>query len=598
MNQLLQSLILLAGIVLAVLLWLKPAARSELLELLGPLQAHASSSVDARDHQDFAPEYRPQTAPSPQRNPSPEVEALFESPAPVEADSSLPPAEEPLAGLSFDSTAGFAVPLGAKPPNARALPPAPPPLEAEAPELLDAPDQTQPAAAPLVPVRSPSVSPSGWQPSAAAPQFLAPTPVVPLAQGTAFAQMPAAGPVQPAVYAPGFDPPPPVSAPAAPPEQPLPQSVMPAPVGPAAPPPAPAMPTAPVAAPVAEVVPQPGVEAAPAEVPTSANVLDSATIVARIDGEVVLAGEVLGPISRFFAQQGNAIPAEQVEQARVELARQRVAELVEIKLIYSDARRSIPKDNFPKLEAQVDKHFENAELPHLLEQHNVATAAQLDAVMQSQGDTLEATRRRFREMYIARGWMSEKTKDHSEVTHDDMLAFYKEHEAEYHFPAQARWEQLTVRFDQTRDRAEARRKIAWMGNQVVNGTPWAEIARAHSGGPTADEGGQRDWTTKASLRSQVLDQALFALPVGGMSPILEDESGLHIIRVIERRDAGQTPLGDAQAEIEKKIKQRRGQSKQEEYLSRLRSQAQIWTIFDEPNGALFFARQPVGTRTR
>ena len=57
-------------------------------------------------------------------------------------------------------------------------------------------------------------------------------------------------------------------------------------------------------------------------------------------------------------------------------------------------------------------------------------------------------------------------------------------------------------------------------------------------GPTSHEGGRYDWTTKGSLVSDVIDQAIFSLPVGKLSRILEDEKGFHIVRVIEREDCG------------------------------------------------------------
>ena len=67
-----------------------------------------------------------------------------------------------------------------------------------------------------------------------------------------------------------------------------------------------------------------------------------------------------------------------------------------------------------------------------------------------------------------------------------------------------------------------------MGNQVFAGAPFAEVAKAGSDGVTAAAGGQRDWTNKGSLACQELDRALFGLPVGQLSPIIEGPTGFHI----------------------------------------------------------------------
>ena len=69
-----------------------------------------------------------------------------------------------------------------------------------------------------------------------------------------------------------------------------------------------------------------------------------------------------------------------------------------------------------------------------------------------------------------------------------------------------------------------------------------------------------------------------------MSQILEDNDGYHIVRVIERHDAGMMPFRDAQVEIKKKLKEERSKKTTDEYLEKLRNKTQIWTIFDDQPG--------------
>jgi parvulin-like peptidyl-prolyl isomerase len=121
-----------------------------------------------------------------------------------------------------------------------------------------------------------------------------------------------------------------------------------------------------------------------------------------------------------------------------------------------------------------------------------------------------------------------------------------------------------------------------MGNDVViRRIPFAEVAKAKSKGLSAAEGGKYDWTTQGALRSEVLDQALFSLPVGTMSGIIEDEDAFHIIRVTERVPVHRTAFRDAQVEIEKKIRQQRRKKKIEQYYERLRKEIRVWTVFDD-----------------
>jgi parvulin-like peptidyl-prolyl isomerase len=161
-----------------------------------------------------------------------------------------------------------------------------------------------------------------------------------------------------------------------------------------------------------------------------------------------------------------------------------------------------------------------------------------------------------------------------------MIAWYQNHLADYDFPAKAKFEQLTARITPTQTREQAWNKLAAMGNDVLEGKPFAEIARTRSEGPTAATGGAYDWTTKGSLASKVLDEAIFRLPVGQLSTILDDGTALHIVRVTERTEAGRTPFVEAQVGIRQDLTDERRKREMDDYLAKLKDRTPVWTIFD------------------
>lgn len=136
-------------------------------------------------------------------------------------------------------------------------------------------------------------------------------------------------------------------------------------------------------------------------------------------------------------------------------------------------------------------------------------------------------------------------------------------------------------------REQAYGAIAAMGNEVLRGAKFDAVAKRSSQGFTAEQGGYHDWTTKGSLVSKVIDEAVFTLPEGRMSQILEDERGVYIVRVIERRLAGHIPFTEAQVEIKEQIIKQMQEKDRHEYLDRLRKRTPVWTIFDEPGAPLY-----------
>ncbi len=137
-----------------------------------------------------------------------------------------------------------------------------------------------------------------------------------------------------------------------------------------------------------------------------------------------------------------------------------------------------------------------------------------------------------------------------------------------------------VRYAKYPTRAAAYQAIARMGNQVFAGAPFADVAKAGSDGAEANQGGQVDWTNQGALTCRALDTALFNLPVGQLSPIIEGANGFHIIRVTRREGDIVKPFLEAQVEIKKKIVDERSEKQGEDYMAKLLARTPVWTIFD------------------
>lgn len=308
---------------------------------------------------------------------------------------------------------------------------------------------------------------------------------------------------------------------------------------------------------------------------------EGAQIIAWVGTEVILAGDVLPDVNLVLQQNQDRIPSDQLDMQRQMLMRQRLNALIETKLVYLDAKRTIPADAFPRVTQSLAKTFEDEELKKLMKRHDVTSRRDLELKLRPLGSSVEREKEAFSQRILAQQWVRQQIKLDDEITHHQMLVWYQGHLAEFEHPAKAQWEELTVRIAKYPTKDEASAAIARMGNQVMSGVPLAEVAKAGSDGSTAPDGGRRDWTTKGSLVSEVLDQALFGLPIGQFSPILESQTAFHIIRVTKREEAGRKPFSDVQPEIREKIRQERTKKQLTEYVDRLKQRTPIWTIFDD-----------------
>lgn len=307
---------------------------------------------------------------------------------------------------------------------------------------------------------------------------------------------------------------------------------------------------------------------------------EGAQILARVGPKVILASEVTPPINEILAQYKDKIPASQMEAQRKLLLKKMLEQRIDLKLVYYDAERKIPKENIAKIKERLGEQFELMEVPRRIKEAKLDSRRELEEKMLALGTSLEREKRAFTERIVAQQWIQQQATTDDEISHEEMLTYYHDHAAEFEHSARTRWEQLMVRRSPRQAATEARTALGRMGNEVLSGTPFADVAKKHSQGPTASQGGVWDWTRKGSLVSESLDQAIFGLPVGQLSQIIEDAQGYHIVRVIEREDASRTPFVEAQVEIRKKIREQREKGVREKYLGKLREEIPVWTVFD------------------
>lgn len=322
-------------------------------------------------------------------------------------------------------------------------------------------------------------------------------------------------------------------------------------------------------------------------------------VIARVNGEVVTACEVMWHVNLMLEDKLDRIPSEELPKIRNALMKRELMGLLDTKILYGDFRRKAEGADLDAIHQNLAKPFEEKELDRLVKIFGVDDKAELPQRMADLGTSMRDQREDFFQKMIARSWINESLKVDRDVDRDQLLAAYRAKAASYDYPTQARWEELMLRFDRFGgDKAAAYAAMAQLGNEAYGAfTAQADqtkpafeaIAKAKSHAYNAGDGGQNDWTTKGSLADERIDEALFTLPVGQMSPILESDRGFHIVRVIERKEAGRTPFTEVQGDIRREIIRKRSDLAFNKKLSEMRRSARIWTVFDGDIDAVEYA---------
>jgi hypothetical protein len=260
-----------------------------------------------------------------------------------------------------------------------------------------------------------------------------------------------------------------------------------------------------------------------------------------------------------------------------------------------EVRKQVATAKPDLLQKMMARDFVMPRLAMIMKENQCETVGELDAVLRRYGSSIDKEVRLYGEHQAGRSTVQKHVNTKPEITHQEMLDYYQKNAAEFAVAAKARFELLTVKFDKFPTKNDAWNTLAEMGNAVFFGTPLATVARNHSQEPKAAQGGYYDWTTQGSLASKPIDAAIFALEPGKMSLIIEDDRGYHIVRVMERNDAGQISFLEAQPNIKKALAAQKLDADYKEYVEMLRTSTRVWTIYDEETSV---ARQPGGTVPR
>ena len=299
-------------------------------------------------------------------------------------------------------------------------------------------------------------------------------------------------------------------------------------------------------------------------------------VLALVGGEPIFVGDLMFQINQLIEAKMAGAPEKVKEKQRQLAIPQLLPQIVESKLLYQGALRSLPDEvDMEGIFSQVEKQFEQGTMQQMMDSAGVKSVAEFDARLRGQDYSLRQLKRNWAVQQFTRHSIGQIIGKVPETTHQEMLDRYKKNLATYQKPARAKWEQVLIRFDRTSSRAEAKQAIVKIGNQIIHGANFSATAKKRSHGYNAASGGLHDWTTQGALALDEIDEAIFSLPVGELSDLIETKRGFHIVRVVERTEANRTPFLEAQVEINKKIKGEKRKAAFDKYIKKLREEIPV-----------------------
>lgn len=201
------------------------------------------------------------------------------------------------------------------------------------------------------------------------------------------------------------------------------------------------------------------------------------------------------------------------------------------------------------------------------ERMGLQTEEQMQQALQQSGMTEEALHERLRENLLVQEVMGREVQSRLRVSEDELRRYYREHADEFTNPAAVRLTDVVV-LQEGQDPDAVAALAKRIHDEIAGGKEPSEVVG--KGSQLVDLG----WVNKGDLDAE-LEKAAWALQPGGVTQPVRGRGGLHVVKLLERREPVLRPFDEMKDQINGKVEQSRMATEYPGYLRELEARSYI-----------------------
>lgn len=285
-------------------------------------------------------------------------------------------------------------------------------------------------------------------------------------------------------------------------------------------------------------------------------------VLARVNGEEVTKVEFDRLIKNMELSAGQPVPAER----RDEILRGALDQLI----TYIALKQEIRARNISVPLAEVDANL--AEM-----QKQFPSPQEFEKALADRGMTMERLRADAQVDMSINKMMEDEVALQPEATDAQVREFYDKNPDKFRREEAVRASHILIRTEPDADAAakeKARARAADLAKQAKAGADFAELARKHSDDGSAEMGGDLNYIAPGQTVAS-FDKVAFSLKPGEISDVVETEFGFHVIKVVEKREAGMEPFELVSPKIRAYLTEQAKQQRAQNFIEEIKKKAKI-----------------------
>ncbi len=234
-------------------------------------------------------------------------------------------------------------------------------------------------------------------------------------------------------------------------------------------------------------------------------------------------------------------------------------------------------------ESQVDQ-----QVGQMKQNFGIESDEQFASALAQSGMSEPQLRERLRRDIRAREVMGREVQSRIQLDEDDLRRLYQKNREELRLPEQLQLREVVVLEEAGLPTAEERAAVAASIQQAVaGGKPLADAVAEHAQKGHTSNVIDIGWVSPGDL-DPGLESAVWKLAPGTLTEPVAGRGGLHLLQVVERREARVPPFAEVQEQIRMREQRRRMQSEVAIYMAELEKKSLI--VAEPPPGAEGFRR--------
>lgn len=317
----------------------------------------------------------------------------------------------------------------------------------------------------------------------------------------------------------------------------------PAQVVPYTPPPPSAGPTVTAAAPTGE---QP-VVAVSVNQPALDKAATQVRVVALIGSDIVITDDEVWQLVRQQAAEYARLTGPERDAKEKEMFRYSLRGIIERELIIADFLGKVKK-NKPEL---VDEIFERAaesatrEMREFKKRNKIATDEELDKAFRAQGLAIKSLQRQMERSAIVNMYLGQVIKEHvKKIGLAQIDQYYRAHPDEFRIEDEAKWMDLFVSYSRFDSPEEARKYAEGLQARAKANEDFEKLVMTHGHGDSPLRHGVGAGEKRGEILPPEVEPTVFSLAPGQVSGLVPTERGLHVVKLVERQNAGIRPYDE------------------------------------------------------